>query len=199
MFVKGGQGMEKAKAFVSVGHYHRRPGAVNTKYGLIEHHEARKIVDALFTKIITPKSIFIYSPVSSLPLKEKVSFINSQAIEGSIALEIHFNACKPNQAQGIETLYFPGSKQGEILAGHIQESLLNALPFKDRGLKERDDLYLLKATSVPAVIAEVLFIDNDQEASYLFYPRAHLLIAQALFKGIENHIGVLCGRKGEEG
>jgi len=40
--------MEKAKAFISVGHYPKMPGAVNTKYGIIEHHEARKIVDAFF-------------------------------------------------------------------------------------------------------------------------------------------------------
>ena len=91
--------MEKAKAFISVGHYPKRPGAVNNKFGLIEHQEARKIVDALFTEIIPPKTIFIYSLVNSLPLKEKVNFINSQATEGSIAIEIHFNACKSNQAQ----------------------------------------------------------------------------------------------------
>ena len=72
------------------------------------------------------------------------------------------------------------------------------LPFTDRGLKKRDDLYLLKATTIPAVIVEILFIDNDQEASYLFYPRAHLLIAKAIFRGIEEHIDVLYGRKGEE-
>ena len=191
--------MEKAKAFISVGHYPKRPGAINTKYGLIEHHEARKIVDALFTEIITPKSIFIYSPVSSLPLKEKVSFINSQAIEGSIALEIHFNAWEPNKAQGIETLYFPKSEKGKALAGCIQDALLGLLPFADRGIKERDNLYFLKATAIPTVIVEVLFIDNDQEASYLFYPRSHLLIARALFQGIEGYIEKTLGRERVEG
>ena len=44
--------MEKEKAFISIGHYPKRPGAMNTKYGLVEHHEAKKIVDALFRKVI---------------------------------------------------------------------------------------------------------------------------------------------------
>lgn len=126
--------MEIGKAFISVGHYPRRSGAVNTKYGLAEHHEAGKIANALFTKILTPQTIYSYIPVKSQPLKEKASFINSEANHESIVLEINFNACKPNQAQGIETLYFPGSKQGKILASQIQETLFNVLPFTNHGL-----------------------------------------------------------------
>ena len=191
--------MEKAKAFISIGHYPKRPGAVNTKYGLVAHHEARKIVDALFMKVITSQTIFSYIPVNSLPLKEKAQFINSEANDSSVALEIHFNAWKPNQAQGIETLYFPGSKQGKVLADCIQKALLDFLPLTDRGLKEREDLYFLKATVIPSIIVEILFIDNDQEASYLFYPRSHLLIAKALFKGIEAHIEGYYGQRRQKG
>jgi len=191
--------MEKAKAFISVGHYPRRPGAVNTKYGLIEHHEARKIVDAFFTEIITPQTICSYIPVSSLPLNEKVRFINAEANDSSMAIEIHFNAWEPNKAQGIETLYFPGSEKGKNLAGCLQKALLGFLPFADRGLKPGDNLHLLKATTIPTVIVEALFIDNDQEASYLFYPRSHLLIAKALFQGIEGYIEGNISRKRAEG
>ena len=180
--------MEKAKAFISIGHYPKRPGAVNTKYNLVEHQEARKIVDALFTKAIPPQTLFNYVPVNCLTLKEKAQFINQEGGDNSVAIEIHFNAWKPNQAQGIETLYFPGSKQGKILADCLQKALLDFLPLTDRGLKERADLYFLKAVTIPSIIAEVLFIDNDQDASYLFYPRSHLLIAKAIFRGIEGHI-----------
>ncbi|MGA1824408.1 MAG: N-acetylmuramoyl-L-alanine amidase [bacterium] len=180
--------MAKPKTFISIGHYPKRSGAVNTIYGLTEHHEAKKIVNVFFTHIITPQSLYSYIPVKSGPLKEKVAFINKEANEGSIAVEIHFNASDSRKAQGIETLFFPGSTQGKRLAGSIQQALLDLLPFKDRGIKERNNLYFLKATVIPAIIAEVLFIDNDQEASYLFYPRSHLLIANALFRGIEKHI-----------
>jgi len=116
---------KKTKAFISVGHYPRRPGAVNTKYGLIEHHEARKIVDAFFTEIITPQTIYSYIPVSSHRLNEKVKFINTEANDTSVAIEIHSNAWEPNKARGIETLYFPGSEKGKILAACIQKALLD--------------------------------------------------------------------------
>ncbi|MGA1825716.1 MAG: N-acetylmuramoyl-L-alanine amidase [bacterium] len=171
-----------------MGHLPARPGAVNTNYSFKEHHEAKKIVDALFTRIITPESLYTYIPVKSGPLKEKVAFINKEATDVSIAVEIHFNASESRKAQGIETLYFPGSTQGKRLAVSIQQTLRNVLPFKDRGIIERNNLYFLKATTIPAIIAEILFIHNNQEAFYLFYPRSHLLIANALFKGIEGHI-----------
>ena len=63
--------MDIKKAFVSVGHYPKSPGAMNTKYGLIEHHEARKIMDALFTEIISHQSIFSYNPVPSRTLLKR--------------------------------------------------------------------------------------------------------------------------------
>ena len=115
--------MAKPKIFISIGHLPERPGTVNTNHGLTEHYEAKKIVDALFTSIITPQSLYSYIPVKSGPLKEKVDFINKEATEGSIAVEIHSNASESRKAQGIETLYFLGSTQGKILAGSIQQAV----------------------------------------------------------------------------
>ena len=112
--------MEKSKKFISIGHLPAKPGAVNTTYGLTEHNEAKKIVDVLFTRIITSQSFFNYTPVKSGTLTEKVAFINKEATKGSIAIEIHFNASESRKAQGIETLYFPGSTQGKTLARSIQ-------------------------------------------------------------------------------
>jgi len=190
-------------AFIAAGHHPKYPGAANITYQLAEHHEAKKILDLIAQCLLQRNILGGKQPPSPSPLQvryvltapeylhEKVAFINKEADKkgDDIAVEIHFNssANQPNQACGIETLYFQGSEKGKVLADSIQKALLFLLPFSDRGIKERDNLYFLHKTAIPAVIVETFFIDNDREASYLFYPRSHLLIAQTIIRGIEDY------------
>ncbi len=180
------QDRNKPTVFVSAGHYPQKSGAINKKLRLKEHFEAQKIVSAL-CKNVAQQSAIDYVQVEPGPLQQKVPFINSASTKNSIAVEVHFNAFQPNKAQGIETLFYPGSNKGRFLAARLQTALLDLLPFPDRGPKERDDLYFLAATNIPAVIIEALFIDNDREAYYLLYPRAHYLIGKTIHCGIKQY------------
>lgn len=163
--------------FISAGHYPERPGACFGSF--CEHSEA-----VLWTKEIQEylKSQGVESMLVPVGIiRTKVEFINSQNPE--FAIEVHFNSFKVwedandddlitedelhHAGSGCETLYYPGSEKGAILAHNIQTELKQH--FKpDRGIKEgwyrmnpkNGADYFLKKTICTAVIVEPAFIHN---------------------------------------
>jgi N-acetylmuramoyl-L-alanine amidase len=67
--------------------------------------------------------------------------------------------------------------------------MLDGLKMKCRGVKVRDDLYVLKHTKAPAVLIEVGFISNDKEATSLFCEKCQDDIAAAIADGIAKTFG----------
>ena len=103
-------------------------------------------------------------------------------------LSIHCNACN-GEARGIETLCFSLGGDGERLARAVQDSLVATLQgidstIPDRGIKVRDGLAVLRATNMPAVLAEVAFIDSTEDAVLLKNNRDE--ISKALACGVSD-------------
>lgn len=78
---------------------------------------------------------------------------------------IHSNAFRDNwnNVGGVETLRYPGSRKGKLMAFEFQKELLSATGFRDRGVRDRKNLFELKRTSMPAVITETGFFTNKEE------------------------------------
>lgn len=76
-------------------------------------------------------------------------------------ISIHRNASASHQGYGAETLVY--SENNLALAKDIQKVLVNVGKFKDRGVKYRPDLHVLKATRMPAVLVELGFIDSKED------------------------------------
>lgn len=78
-----------------------------------------------------------------------------------IFVSLHFNAFN-GRAGGTETLV--GRSAAAVLLGHaVQARVQQVLQLPDRGIKERPDLYVLRATRMPAILVETCFIDNDAD------------------------------------
>lgn len=171
--------------YLSAGHNFEAVGAKNTGLRLKEHTECVKILKAM---IAAPLGLKI-KIVPGGTLHQKVQFINDKT-DGStdLAIELHLNACIPNQCFGMETLYYRGSIKGQALADCVLKGMRKYLPFRFRGIKSSTSLYFLKHTIIPAVIVEPFFLDNDAEASYLFLERSHEIIARSICTGIVNFI-----------
>ena len=73
-----------------------------------------------------------------------------------VFVSIHFNAFNGN-AHGCEVLYI--SQAGKRIAAPVQKEI-SKLGFHDRGLKYRDDLHVLRATTMPAILVEGCFCDS---------------------------------------
>ncbi len=107
--------------------------------------------------------------------------------KADIFISLHANAAVRSAAHGIETLYYPGSFQGDKLARIVQNQLIKATKANDRGIKPRDNLYVLKKTYMPAILVEVGFITNARE-EHLLNEREYLyLLMNSVAQGVEDY------------
>lgn len=116
------------------------------------------------------------------PLEEKaykLSRINGKGFD--LVIELHLN-CYNKTAKGTEVLYYPTSTKSKEYADRVVKKL--STKFTNRGVKARDDLYILRDTDCKSILIESFFCDNSTDCN----------IADNLgYKGIANLIaeGVL--------
>lgn len=106
-----------------------------------------------------------------------------------VFISLHCNAFN-GQARGAETLCHMGGTKAEELSAYIQNQLVRQLrlsdtEFPDRGIKYRPDLAVLRYTTMPAVLVEIGFIDNEDDA-YLLTTH-QFSIAAAIARGITDY------------
>ena len=86
--------------------------------------------------------------------------------KADLYLSLHHNGFADPAARGSETFYYPGS-EGEKAARLIQNMIVSWLGIPDRGIKEGRDLYVLKNTTMAAVLVEPLFLTSPADIEYL--------------------------------
>lgn len=98
----------------------------------------------------------------------------------NLFLSIHHNACPGGY--GAEALCIKGNYQGG-LSTKVGEAILKdlaALGLKNRGIKDRRNLYVINNTSMPALIVECDFVDSSSDMAN-YNPEK---TAAAIYKGI---------------
>jgi len=148
---------------ISAGHYPTKPGACFGEF--CEFDEAHKWAMLIVKILGEDNSILVPTGV----LKDKVEFINTRANSESIAIEIHFNSAKNKDGvhigRGSESLYYPGSTKGKVVADTVQDFLAKEFS-PNRGSKEGyyrmqkkfGPDYFLAKTKCVSVIVEPDFI-----------------------------------------
>ena len=112
---------------------------------------------------------------------------NANILLADIFVSIHCNSFSDSQANGIETLHSPKSENGIKLADNIQSKLVDNLGMTDRGIKPRDNLFVLKYTKMPAVLCELGFISNQSDREKLLSEKYQNRMAESIAKGIKNY------------
>jgi N-acetylmuramoyl-L-alanine amidase len=99
----------------------------------------------------------------------------------ALFLSIHCNYARDQRIRGLETWHYKGSYSGSGWAKKCQ-LLLSRLKFtRDRGVKG-GKFYVLKHTSMPAVLVELGFLSNREDCKYLNKEMNQELIAESLFE-----------------
>jgi N-acetylmuramoyl-L-alanine amidase len=114
-------------------------------------------------------------------------------LNASLFLCVHNNAYD-SSAHGTETLYTPNSTtsfSSYRFAQIIQEEMVNTLGTYDRGLDSRPGLVVLKATKMPAALAEVAFITNTADRNKLISNAFKQKAAEALCESVIRALGEL--------
>lgn len=95
-------------------------------------------------------------PVS---LDKRLNFARKK--KADVFVSLHYNSAKSNTAEGTETLYY--TPEGKTLASYIQPRLVKAIKTKDRGIKYRKNVFVLKSGKIPSALVETVFINNDKD------------------------------------
>jgi N-acetylmuramoyl-L-alanine amidase len=105
-------------------------------------------------------------------------------LNATLFVSIHANAAYRAGASGLETFYY---QNGYRLAQYIQNSVLANFQMPNRGVK-RARFYVLRNTSMPAVLVETGFLTNSYDASILANPAQRSRMAQAIAQGILQYL-----------
>lgn len=97
-------------------------------------------------------------------LKRIVAACNNHDVELNVS--IHFNAAanpEPDgKTTGTEVLVYDNASHAVPWAQQIADSIA-ALGYRNRGVKERPNLYVLKHTKAPALLVECCFVDDPED------------------------------------
>lgn len=102
----------------------------------------------------------------SAELRARVKYINQKNPEAFIS--IHLNSYSQINLGGTETLYHPqGTTQDKELAKIVQDKIVDVVQKDDRGVKQKYLTILGVNSSIPAVVSEGLFIQNEDEFDFI--------------------------------
>lgn len=102
---------------------------------------------------------------------------------------IHNDSFSNPDVQGTSTYYSqdnPKQQESQLLGNCIQTAVTSAVNTKNRGLKEAA-FYVLRKTTMPAILLEAAFISNPYEEARLQNPTFQKNLAGAIFHGIYNY------------
>lgn len=162
---------------LDAGHGHDTPGK---RSGDLQEWQFNRHVLKYVTyelKAIGAPHYILVPEDHDVPLWERTARANKYAYSNGdcIFVSIHGNAYegpRPERVGGIETYYY--SKTGKGIAKVFQRSLVDELGWRNRGIKKAE-FYVLKYTSMPAVLLELGFYTNPEE-------RAKMLDAEYQYK-----------------
>lgn len=164
------------KVCINAGHTKLGKGTGANGY-LNESKETRKIAYELM-KLLSDSGHEVIPAVfdrSSDNLKEAVTLANNECVD--LFLSIHLNA---GGGQGCEAYTWKGQK---VTQAEKALNGLTSLGFRNRGVKDGSNLYVIKNTKMTAVLFEICFVDNKADAE-LFKKVGYNNIAKAIYSAI---------------
>lgn len=147
---------------VNAGHSAKAPGAGANGYK--EHEYARMIKDKVINRLkaVGQRTVDTTSDAATpgAVLAEQARKCNAQPKGGRLDVSIYLNA---GGGTGCEVLYY----SERSLAAKVSAAIAGVAGWRDRGPKERKELYFLKHTTAPAILIEVCFIDSKNDIKTL--------------------------------
>lgn len=108
--------------------------------------------------------------------------------KAALDISIHFNAAKKDsgdgKTKGTEVFVYSSSSKAKAAAKRVCKKLA-ALGFTNRGVKTSTGLYVLRNTKSPAMLIEVCFVDDKDDAN-LYNKVGVDAICKAIVEGILN-------------
>ena len=197
--------VEKIKIYIDQGHNPFSPthppswntGASNESLGLYEQDITYKIgillsellaEDERFeVRLSRPTAETILGTDNDSALDYRV---NDAAVWGAdYFISLHTNSYTDSSAKGLEVYTATGDTKGYALGEEVLGGLLESTELRNRGMKNGDHLRVLKNAKMPAILVEMGFISNDDEAKLL--DESPELFARGIYDGIQTYFDAL--------
>ena len=184
------------KIYIDQGHNPRNPNAGAEGSGLREQDIVFRIgilLDSLLrqngnfeTRLSRPTEESQIGSSNAESLRLRVNDANLWGADYFISL--HTNASSIPSATGVEAFAYSSPSAAFSLGEDIVRELSATTGLANRGMKVRPGLYVLRKTQMPAVLVELGFITNPNDA-FLMNNRPELF-AQGIYQGILDYTGV---------
>ncbi|HOJ12220.1 MAG TPA: N-acetylmuramoyl-L-alanine amidase [Clostridiales bacterium] len=168
---------------IDAGHGGVEPGAV---YGSLQEKNLNLDIALRLNELLKKKNVKTYmirENDSFVGLYERAYIANN--LNASLFLSIHNNAMEDRSFGGTMTLYYVTGSESKGFNSYkfsniIQNELIKTMGTKDRKVRERPELVVLKATKMPASLAEIAFMTNSDDRAKLQNSEFKQKAAQAL-------------------
>ena len=183
------------KLYIDQGHNPENPNAGAEGNGLREQDITYRVGIALAEQLRenpnydvrlsrpTPDTELGTSNTTSL--RARVNDANAWGADYFIS--IHTNASENPAANGVEAFSYSRPSRAYSLGESILRSLSAATGQRNRGMMVRPGLYVLRRTAMPAVLLEIGFITNPEEAALMNQDPE--LFARGIYNGIVAELG----------
>ncbi|MFB5675626.1 N-acetylmuramoyl-L-alanine amidase [Paenibacillus terreus] len=120
-----------------------------------------------------------------LQLSERVKIAKN--LNADVFVSIHANSAGSSTASGTETYYQRSSSKD--LANTVHKHLVAATQLTNRGVRY-GNFHVIRETTMPAILLEVGYLSNSNDAAALFLEDFQNRVAQGIADGIEEYLGV---------
>lgn len=122
---------------------------------------------------------------TSLLLEERVEI--AEECGADLFVSIHQNACEESEStvSGIETWYCGNVEGSRRLAQLIHRGMIEKSGAQDRELRESEELYVIRETSMPSCLIETSFLSNEQERKLICNVEYQEKLVSGIAQGIE--------------
>lgn len=177
------------KVTVHAGHNKQGKIACGASDYIDESKEARiickKVVSLLKKNKIKAYNCTVNNGTSQLDVLKKICNKCNSKKNVDLNVSIHFNACyhsnSDKKTKGVEVVCRKSNGIKKIVSEAICRNIAK-IGFTNRGVKDSQSLYFLNHTSAPAILIEVCFVDDEDDA--LLYKKNKDKVARAIVDAI---------------
>ena len=122
---------------------------------------------------------------NSTSLQRRVQMANSWPADYFIS--IHCNANTNPAINGTEVYVYQQNTQAYWLARHVLRGVVDAVGTRDNGVRLNPSLYVLRRTSMPAILVELAYLTNGMDALKLRDEQP--AFARGIYNGLLGYFG----------